>query len=145
MDSFYLIVLSIATVVLILLLTFIGILMKKAVGAEIYPAVSNMCPDYWDASSSPGVCYYPGSNNVNSGIITASGGYNIASTDPAYKLGYRAGTGVNDRSTLNMLNDASWGKVYPGYTLKCAQRKWAIDNQISWDGVTNYNGCSNPA
>jgi hypothetical protein len=144
MDSFYLIVLSIATIVLILLLTFIGILMKKAVGAEIYPTVSNMCPDYWDASSTPGVCYVPNGSTqkVNrGGLAYGTPTYNVKDYTNN-KLGYKDGTSETSPATFNMLDTAAWGKEYPGYTLKCAQRKWAIDNQISWDGVTNYNGCS---
>ena len=43
-------------------------------------------------------------------------------------------------------NDASWnsiyGNSYTGLTARCAKRKWAIDNGIVWDGITNYNGCT---
>ena len=43
-------------------------------------------------------------------------------------------------------NDASWNTIYSntyaGLTARCAKRKWAIENGIVWDGITNYNGCS---
>jgi hypothetical protein len=43
-------------------------------------------------------------------------------------------------------NDASWNTIYDdaytGLTARCAKRKWAIDNGIVWDGITNYNGCT---
>jgi hypothetical protein len=38
-------------------------------------------------------------------------------------------------------NDASWNKLYPGLSVRCAKRKWANDRGILWDGVTNFNGC----
>jgi hypothetical protein len=38
-------------------------------------------------------------------------------------------------------NDASWNKLYPGLSVRCAKRKWANDRGILWDGVSNYNGC----
>lgn len=45
-----------------------------------------------------------------------------------------------------MGNDASWntvyGNAYAGLTTRCAKRKWAIENGISWDGITNFNGCA---
>ena len=37
--------------------------------------------------------------------------------------------------------DASWNSLYPGKTTRCAQKTWAIQNGIVWDGVTNYNAC----
>ena len=152
MDSFYIVVLSVATVILILLLTFVGILLKKAKTADIFPPVTNMCPDYWDASSTPGICYVPDGDKqkVNRGSISYQSSpnqYKIADTDRTSRLGYTAGTGTGtgtNSSTMNMLADASWAAVYPGYTLKCAQRKWALDNGISWDGISNYNGCVDP-
>jgi hypothetical protein len=39
-------------------------------------------------------------------------------------------------------NDAEWTAAYPGLTVRCAKQKWALDNGIVWDGVTNYNGCT---
>jgi hypothetical protein len=160
MDSFYMIVLSIAIVVLILLLTFVGILMRKARGADIFPPVTNMCPDYWDASSTPGVCILPNTTstaNYNTGSlgVTSAGGSSMSklTTKPAQvkngaanelKYGYRESTSATDPSTFNMSDIKGWADAYPGYTLKCAHRKWAIDNGISWDGVSNFNGCTDP-
>lgn len=160
MDSFYVIVLSIAIVILILLLTFVGILMKKAKGADIFPPVTNMCPDYWDASSTPGVCILPPkragtSYNIGSLAVDAAAGAKMTklTTTPAQiaggdatqlKYGYHESSSATDPTTFNMSDTKGWADAYPGYTLKCAHRKWAIDNGISWDGVTNYNGCTDP-
>jgi hypothetical protein len=38
-------------------------------------------------------------------------------------------------------NDSGWGNLAPGKTTRCAQKSWAIQNGIVWDGVTNYNAC----
>jgi hypothetical protein len=36
---------------------------------------------------------------------------------------------------------SGWGvKMMPAATV-CLQREWANKNGISWDGVSNFNGC----
>jgi len=42
---------------------------------------------------------------------------------------------------VKLNNNTGWSKMYPGMSEKCAQRSWAQTMNISWDGVTNYNGC----
>ena len=37
--------------------------------------------------------------------------------------------------------DFAFQKLYPGYSVRCAKKRWAELNGITWDGISNYNGC----
>ena len=125
MDKFYLIVGSIAIIILILVLLFVGIKMignKTATGNNLFPPMYSSCPDYWTVYN--GQCKIPDSGAKNIGSLRAAN----YSTIP----GYKAQTGTID------FNDTAWAATG---TAICSQKKWANSNGISWDGVTNYNGC----
>lgn len=136
MDLFYTIVLSIAVVLLILLLTYIGILMKNAKTSgdgEIFPPVANSCPDYWGASvSDPSSCIIPrnvaGTKNMGS-IYDVNG----LTLNDGNTVGYDAG-----KNMINF-NDTRWSSG--GKIAVCAQKDWANKYNIMWDGVSNYNSC----
>jgi hypothetical protein len=120
MDTFYIIVLSIAVVLLILILTFVGIMMKRQDSATVFPPTVNTCPDFWTVDA--GKCTIP--------II---GSPNALASNP---------------TDQNVAPYASGGKIDPNNPLWaingsaiCNQRKWANSAGISWDGVSNYNGC----
>jgi hypothetical protein len=160
-----------ALVLLILVLTGLGIMMSQLKSLDVFPPMQNSCPDFWDVSSNPNVCVFPTSNSgaKNLGEIakqsaTVNGislNY-IDGTDSYVKswaplLGLTAQNGTAWTSTTgapsatastNFMyltlngNDASWNTLYPSLTPRCAKRKWAINNGIVWDGVTNYNGCT---
>ena len=51
MENFHIIVLSIATVALILILIFVGILLSKGNTNEAYPPSYGLCPDYWEVET----------------------------------------------------------------------------------------------
>ena len=124
MDIFYIIVLSIATILLILLLTYIGIKMKASkLSGGPYPPIKNSCPDYWTINDK-GKCVQPGVNGRNRG--------KDALNDTNTK-GYDKNKNAVD------FNDKGW--TSGGSSSMCAQQKWANTNGILWDGVTNYNGC----
>ena len=117
----------------------------------------------------PGYCLYPNvstyRNRGNSDFNT-SDGYPVPNDEDVTGLSelsymtYINGSNAegniaslnNNNNTVTKLyikmngNDASWNKIYSnsyaGLTARCAKRKWAIDNGIVWDGITNYNGCS---
>jgi len=123
MDLFYIIVLTVAIVVLILVLTYMGLAMRNSTTVG-YPGSQEMCPDYWtltDASN----CIIPTSGK-NRGI-----NINNISVDDTYGLS-------SDRASINF-QDQKWGGT--GVSTICAQQKWANKYGIIWDGVTNYNGC----
>ena len=136
MDLFYIIVLSVATILLILLLTYIGILMRNAKtssNGDIFPPVANSCPDYWGASpSDPSSCNIP--RNVagvkNIGSIYDINGLTLNDTNT---IGYDRG-----KNLINF-NDTRWSSG--GKTAVCGQKEWANKYNIMWDGVSNYNSC----
>jgi hypothetical protein len=123
MDSFYVIVLSIASLLLIIILTYIGVKMTdKSSNVSVYPPSSQPCPDYWLQSSNaafPG-CVIPPATQANTKPFKSTNTY-----------------GMNN----NIINfdDPAWATN--GKTKLCNQKDWANKYNIQWDGVSNYNNC----
>lgn len=124
MDLYYIIVLSIATVVLVLILTYIGILMTNAKNKQEYPPSYNTCPDYWTSD---------GSGNCIKGVMNVGSGSGI-------NLSSSATPGGNGTTGFNS-NDPGWATYKSASNQRCGWQKWANKHKITWDGVTNYNGC----
>jgi hypothetical protein len=123
MDTFYLIVLGVASLILILLLAFMGWTISNANKTTKYPAISLSCPDNWTPDTvTPGVCNAPG-----------TGKYNHLATIPTNTPGYV------DSDSINFSNDMWSGS---GLNPTCSKKKWAFDNKIAWDSVTNAAFCS---
>lgn len=127
MDFFYVIVLTIAVILLILILTSVGLLMKNGKSSSVFPPNANSCPDGWSVTTITGVsgevCQIPESaepSSYTSGAVPA-------------------GTYNSSNSTLNF-DPSLWGG-FGGKTAKCSQTYWANSNNISWDGVSNFNAC----
>jgi len=153
MDSFYTIVLSIAVVILILILTYIGVIMSYNNGAGTFPPQYSMCPDYWNVSSvDSNSCLIPTDvTHKNIGPISKKSDGKLLSSlyDSAGKLLlnksntpgiYCDGTSCSGNK-LNAINfgDAGWTKS--GISPVCAKRTWANNFGIVWDGISNYNSC----
>ena len=120
MNSFYTLVLSVALICLILILSYFGIMMsyeKQSVLA--YPPVSNTCPDYWAFNNTSG-CVLPGtgeSNWVAISMVDKLTGYTADSSNSYIDFRHK------------------------NWTNPCDKKKWANQNGISWDGISNYNMC----
>ena len=128
MDSFYMVVLSIALVFLIIALSFFGIMMSKSNTTVVFPPTKNTCPDYWTTSqSADGTNTYCTPGSVNRGDLGTLGSDNRPP-------GLVAGTDKIDFS------HAKWSSVY-NKTNICALNTWTNKHKISWDGVSNFNGC----
>lgn len=124
MDSFYVIVLTVALFLLIVILTYIGIQMtNRSSNVSVYPPSAQPCPDYWLQSLDP---TKPGC------IIPPVGQTNTSGT-----LGKDNTPGFNN----NVVNfsDPKWSNN--GATSTCYQKDWANKNSIQWDGISNFNGC----
>ena len=120
METFYIIVLSIAVIFYITILTLFGLMITKVDSNIIFPPMKNTCPDYWTAST-----------NVSGNVIcTPSSGINTI--DITGLAGYD-GTGVD-------FSDVKWSSN-TGKSNICALNTWTSRNNISWDGVSNFNGC----
>lgn len=121
MESFYLVVLTIATIILIISLATIGLLMDQGNKAGPFPPISLKCPDGWKETST--------SDSTNGDIsYTCSSstlGRNLLSGDGI--------TVTNGSSKTLSYNDKS--------TTICNKYKFAQRNNLIWDGVSNYNSC----
>lgn len=127
MDVFYIIVPTIAIVILILILTYIGIKMannRTATESNAFPSQMSTCPDYWQVNPTNGYCMVPSSGTRNSGTIKD----------------YSKVTGYNSASNSINFRDAAWATS--GGSSTCGKKSWCKTNNITWDGVSNYNACS---
>lgn len=132
METFYLIVVSIALITLIIFLTLVGLLMRSIDSESVYPPTMNICPDYWTVGPDNS-CIKPKQKSFNDNSITLNTGKRntlLSNPEiPPYSINN------NSFSTKNPL----WTKN--GETIECAQKSWANSNDILWDGISNYNMC----
>jgi hypothetical protein len=123
MESFYIIVIIIASIFLVLLLGYIGVsLAKPGTSITTYPPINNTCPDLWVVDKNQN-CVIP-TNGNNLGTFSAS----VASSLNTPGL---VGTTINP-------NDPAWST---GSSAVCSKKLWANTYNIQWDGITNYNSC----
>jgi hypothetical protein len=119
-DSFYTMVLTIAIIILILVLAFLGWTMSKQKDTDNFPKLQTTCPDFWEVTPD-GKCKQPGSEQVNYGSADANknvpGGFSEGKFDFA---------------------NSGWSA---GGNAVCAKKKWANSHGINWDTVTNANYC----
>jgi hypothetical protein len=138
MDYFYIIVSAILITLLILILTYIGIVMQrsKKENQSYPPEPPSNCPDYWTISPDRS-CIVPASGSKNTGKLYNNN--NIILTNSVGKTGYTAGYS-NDQGTPTInFTDAGW--TAGGSSALCNEQVWANTYNIMWDGVSNYNGC----
>jgi hypothetical protein len=135
METFYLTVLIVATIVLIIILIFIGILLSKGDTNLAYPPSYGICPDYWKHDIEQKKCiipeYKPDSINLGNmyNETTKSLNDNILNT-PGYS--YDVSNGLLTQY-IDFSNNG-WNGI-------CDIKKWTNTNNIVWDGVSNYNNC----
>ena len=162
MDPFFMYVSIGALLLLIVVLIIVGVGMTALHKQDSFPPVKNACPDHWDVSSNPIYCGAPVSGllrnkggiilNNNNGIdqlskdnigLCTAGKTSFGCVDsgktPYLKLQTKGASSTFQYMQLN--DNPDWGILYPGKSEKCAQKMWAETMGISWDGVTNYNGC----
>lgn len=160
MDPFFMYVSIGALLLLIIVLIIVGVGMTALHKQDSFPPVKNACPDHWDVSSNPIYCGIPTTNlsrnkggiilnnneinqlsKENIGLCTAgrtSFGCVDGGQTPYLKLQPKGSTNFQ---YMQLNDNTAWGTLYPGKSEKCAQKMWAESMGISWDGVTNYNGC----
>jgi hypothetical protein len=142
MDAFYTIVLSIAIILLIAILSYIGVKMTNNTSSvAIYPPTSLPCPDYWAQSKDPNgntVCFIPPYVAANSSSQIPSNTGKIYGADGANTLNSSTPGYLTNNNSINFSNP---GWASSGTTSVCAQKKWANSNLIQWDGVSNFSSC----
>jgi hypothetical protein len=140
MDSFYLTVASIAVIILILMLTYVGVLLYYTKTSDTFPPMRNQCPDYWELTDSNKCVFPANSASKNRGSLksdaTTPALINLT-TEPRLKDVVVASGG---KSHFDM-NSEVWNNLYGKKGELCNKKYWANLNNISWDGVSNSNEC----
>ena len=143
MEQFYVIVLSAISVLLILMLTFVGVMMYTTKAKN--DILTTVCPDYWKYDINNNLCGITVSGGNVSG---ANGGTLATSNAPENKISYASAIangniGYYDGNNYLYIdpNHKNWAKIYSGLTTDCAKNKWATDNGVVWDGYSNNPGC----
>jgi len=132
METFYIIVITVAIICLILTLTVIGIILSSQKTDVVFPPTKNTCPDYWTAQpNTDGTTENKCIPNNDLNVGTYSNTVSMLAT--LRDSGYGNGTSVD-------FGDPDWATNY-NTTSECALKSWANKNDISWDGISNYNGC----
>jgi hypothetical protein len=132
MDNFYLVVITIAVLLLIVILTYLGIIMnsQKNTSMEFPTTEPQSCPDYWESAKNDDkktVCVVP-TNDVNIGDLldtSEEGKTNLEDT-----IGYNEKDNIN---TIDFNDDTEWSN--------CNKKQWALKNKIYWNGVAEYSKC----
>lgn len=142
MDTFYLIVLGVATLVLILMLAFLGWNMSQVKKGSRYPTITTTCPDNWTAETKTIgdakvlVCNRP-TSGYNMGNDTKQGNtvpYNVSL--PSFMRNEKTGDKINGAYILPTSEE--WGKKK---NATCEKRDWANAYGIRWDSVESANYC----
>lgn len=129
-SNFYTLVLTIAIIVLILLLGYMGWLLSKQKTTDEFPKLRTSCPDFWKVD--PGdngkvFCIRPeGTDALNNG-----------GTKTNTEL-FEKASGVDTTKNGFDTTDVGWASA--GNAV-CGKQKWANANKITWDTVTNANFC----
>lgn len=125
--NFYSITLTIATIILILALAFVGWAMTKSKDQVKFPQLQNTCPDNWTVDGS-GNCVQPTGINMGNKTLDTALSATPKITTP----------GLSDDKKMFDPNDAGWSAAG---NAACAKKKWASDLNIAWDTITNSNYC----
>ena len=141
---FYTIVLSVAIILLIIILTYIGLRMASDNKVKVaYPPNKMTCPDLWKMEEEDGsikcvIPEYTEESTNNNGSL-----YNNADQ---LKPTVSSAPGFSEKNeSLGARFDFStpgWAGYKPGFSADCSKRAWSIAHNIIWDGLTNYNACS---
>ena len=143
-DSFYIIVGTIAILLLVGILAFLGVAMNKQYVSRPFPNKTiQKCPDYWQADSK-GKCIIPingpGLNNV--GDLGNGSSLNPVKTGQ-YDVLYTPGLSSN-KTTIDF-NADDWKKynTMVGANLNplCQKQQWLNEHNVVWDGISNNNVC----
>lgn len=131
MDSFYDTILLVALVLLILGLVYIGyILYHYQHAGEKWPKSKSACPDSWIESGKDET----GKQICMIGYETKNTGKDDFASRYPSNTEYST---VGDQSIYTYSN----GEFIFEPLSKCDLKVWADLNDITWDGVTNYNNC----
>jgi hypothetical protein len=152
MELFYNTVVIVAVVLLILILTYIGIMLAEnklsGENQSSFPPVKNSCPDNWDAKikeDASGVektyCLVPNAGMKNIGTILDTSTENNDKNNAEITVGYDSSSFSDENNTVGVIDFDSPLWLSQGKTADCAKKTWADTYDIQWDGISNYNQC----
>lgn len=140
MQTFHLIVLSIAAIILIILLTFIGIIMGRQNSTAPFPPTANTCPDFWQVSKDGKSCIVPNFNSINTGKLYNGSLISPDLMNPSIVPGFSQTTDSKNKIIYSIdFNNAGWSGT--GVQGICSKRNWAKNYNVQWDGISNYTAC----
>ena len=144
MDPFYTYVSIGAVLILVIVLIAFGVMMSELHTTDTFPPTYQTCPDMWAIDGSGG-CTVPSNNGAkNKGMLsTNSSGDKVTTSSGDGSLPTLINTNVALASAYSLqLNDSGiMSGLYPAISDRCSKKKWALNNGVVWDGVTNYNAC----
>jgi len=120
--DFYNIVIIVALVLLIIALVMYG-LSFKSTNPTKFPESNDECPTQWVKNGN--ICMNPLSSDC-------SGGCNRVPSVPGNTPGAPIGANGFDPS------DPGWGTYSGAKSSICGKQKWALANNILWNGVNTY-------
>lgn len=133
MDSFQIIVLVVAIILLIVIFTSMGVITKYySTENTLYPSMANTCPDAW-AVTSQNTCTVPQSGALNSGSLY-NDSTNVLNIDANNTKGYNSAN-----NEINFSDNTIWAG--DGKSALCNKKRWAATYGVAWDGVSNANMC----
>ena len=126
MQFFYNIVIFIGIGILIFTLAFIGASMYYQKDGVVFPQYISDCPDYW-TNNSDGTCsVVVGNKSVNAPNIS-EGQRKLGNITVIPPSDLDKEYNPQQLTYIYDFNNSSW----------CDKRKWAMTNDIFWDGITN--------
>ena len=144
MELFYKIVIIVAIVLLILILTYVGILLgeKKLTCENLvgFPPVKSSCPDNWESKVDDDdnvFCVVPTENKKNVGTILDASAIDATKKNIETTTGYNTTT-FQGTDVVNF-SDSLWSGT--GKSADCAKKDWANTYDVLWDGISNYTKC----
>jgi hypothetical protein len=144
MELFYIVTISVAVVLLILILSYVGLKMASETVLDVaYPPNKMRCPDNWknikdEESDANYKCVIPSDGELNSGsLYTGSELKDTVTSAPGY---FAEDTTKTLPARIDFSVDG-WAGYKGGQTSDCSKRTWSSEHGVLWDGVTNYNYC----
>jgi hypothetical protein len=146
MEIFYIVVLSVSVFILILALTFVGLIMRNTKNTVVFPSSMSQCPDLWIQDGS--YCKFNGKNSGTYQNGTGDNYTRLLSTSTPNKYYTRD---VDSAEPPYFIFDANRGRsIFSAFDNKwnsngttdiCAKKEWANANDIQWTGIKEYNNC----
>jgi hypothetical protein len=130
--NFYVVVLAVAIIIFTAIMVWFAYTLNAVTSKEIFPPVTNACPDGWSSITTDGV------NKCTLTGIIGNVGTGIPAESPNTSLYTKATTGTDTVTTV--YPDAT-GWSIGGVSAICGKRAWANQYNVQWGGVSNYNGC----